>query len=106
MEWGLLRAALGKPRRFSLTFLRQVRLMCPSKETMLAPDAAQQIALRIQCRRLLNSYPASKHLRHQQVVCRLCSSLLCGRGALHVVGNDIWVPCCRSGQGWRRGGTQ
>ena len=33
MEWGLLRAALGKPRRFSLTFLRQVRLMCPSKET-------------------------------------------------------------------------
>ena len=69
-EWGLLRAALGKPRRFSLTFLRQVRLMCPSKETMLAPDAAQRIALRVQCRRLLNPYPASKQLRHQHVVCR------------------------------------
>ena len=42
-EWGLLRASLGRPRRFSLTFLRQVRRRGPpttSPQVSCAPTAA------------------------------------------------------------------
>lgn len=68
-EWGLLRAALGKPRRFSLTFLRQVRWMCPSEDAMLDPDALQRIGLPVQCRRDFDFHLATKQLWRQQVVC-------------------------------------
>lgn len=38
-EWGLLRASLGRPRRFSLTFLRQV---CQPHLTII-PDVMKSL---------------------------------------------------------------